>query len=67
MREWTREPVRAGGFRFRDVDHLVSHGAIIPSFFLVRFSVKGGVGSSLRLSWAAPVLSKWAGCVAPWI
>jgi len=46
---------------------MVSHGAIIPSFFLVRFSVKGGVGSWLRLSWAAPVLSKWAGCVAPWI
>ena len=40
----------AGGFRFRDVDHLVSHGAIIPSFFLGRFSVKGGAGSSLRLS-----------------
>src|SRR5260370_3815386 len=28
----------AGGFRFRDVDHVVSHDAIIPSFLLVRFS-----------------------------
>jgi hypothetical protein len=28
----------AGGFRFRDVDHMVSHDAIIPAFLLVRFS-----------------------------
>jgi hypothetical protein len=32
----------AGGFRFRDVDHIVSHRAIIQSFFLVRFSFQSG-------------------------
>ena len=32
-----RQHVRkvAGGFRFRDVDHMVGHGAIIPSFLLL--------------------------------
>jgi len=29
----------ADGFRFRDADHMVSHGATIPSFLLVRFSL----------------------------
>ena len=28
----------AGGFRFRDVDHMVSHDAIVPAFPLVQFS-----------------------------
>jgi hypothetical protein len=32
----------AGGFRFRDVDDIVSHRAIIQSFFLVRFSFQSG-------------------------
>jgi hypothetical protein len=27
----------AGGFRFRDVDHMVSHAAIIPLFTVFRF------------------------------
>ena len=29
----------AGGFCFRDVDHMVSHGAIIPSFLAAGFGL----------------------------
>jgi hypothetical protein len=29
----------AGGFCFRDVDHMVSHGAIIPSFLVTGFGL----------------------------
>src|SRR3984885_12699282 len=30
----------AGSFRLRDVDYMVSHGTIIPSFLFVRFGIE---------------------------